>query len=169
MRATDALPTVDTARGIHIFADGCFEPRGRTGGWAFVVFRDGQEVAAQCGRVENTANNAMELDALLRAAQWMDINAPGEPSILWSDSVYVVNGCNHWRPIWKNRSWRKASPGGHGRSRPIADRELWIAVDAILTANPLLQVIWCKGHSGIRGNERSDMLAEHGRLGYGPV
>ena len=159
----------DVGCGLHIYADGCFEPQSETGGWAFVVYRDGREVASQFGHVDRSSNNAMELTALLHAALWINDNVSGEPSILWSDSVYAVNGCNRLRPIWKSRGWRKQGPNPNARSRVIADRELWIATDMALSANNLLQVRWCKGHSGISGNERADHLAEHGRRTHGPV
>lgn len=148
---------------IEVYADGCHEPSDQTGGWAFVAYRDGKEVASDFGHVDRSSNNAMELMALLRAAAWIQANAPEEPSILWSDSVYAVTGCNQWRLIWKNRGWRKKGADPKARSRSIPDRELWIAVDDVLSKSKQLQVIWCKGHSGIAGNEKSDELAERGR------
>lgn len=155
--------------GLQLYCDGCYEPRSKTGGWAFVAYRDGREIASEFGHVARSSNNAMELTALLRAALWINAHAVGEPSVLWSDSVYAVNGCNQWRPIWKSRGWRKKGPDPSARSRPIADRELWIETDAALSANTHLRVVWCKGHAGIAGNERADLLAEHGRRAYGPV
>jgi ribonuclease HI len=163
MASADSGEVSGIGRGLHLYADGCHEPRSNTGGWAFVVRRDGLEIASEFGHVDRSSNNAMELTALLRAALWINANAMGEPSILWSDSVYAVNGCNQWRPIWKSRGWRKKGPNPNARSRAIADRALWMAVDAALSENRLLQVVWCKGHSGIPGNERADHLAEHGR------
>lgn len=145
--------------GLHIFADGCCEPNSGAGGWAFVVYRDGAEIASEMGSVERAANNAMELLALLRAAEWISLNSNAEPAVIWSDSAYAVNGCNSWRHIWKNRGWRKKGPGAKARARTIADPELWQAIDRLLTDNPSITVAWCKGHSGIPGNERADELA----------
>jgi ribonuclease HI len=166
MLVADPSEGVDAARGLHIYSDGCYEPHSKTGGWAFVVHRDGVELASEFGHVAHSANNAMELTALLQALRWINANVASEPSILWCDSVYAVSGCNQWRPIWKNWGWRKKGPNTNARSRPIADRELWIAIDAALSANDLLTIVWCKGHSGIPGNEQADMLAEHGRRSF---
>lgn len=153
----------DIRQGLHLFADGCFEPGSGRGGWAFVAYRDGAEISCAAGSVANTANNAMEVMALLQAVLWINAHAAGEAVAVWSDSVHAVKGCNHWRPIWRNNRWRKKPANGKARSRPIADPELWQALDRQLHQNPLIRVAWCKGHSGIPGNERADALADAGR------
>jgi ribonuclease HI len=154
---------------LQIFADGCHEPKSGHGGWAFVAYRDVAEIATGFGGVRDSANNMMELMALLKAALWINENAIGEPAIIWSDSDYAVNGCTNWLPIWKNNGWRTRSPNGNARSRKIANSDLWKAIDLQLSENRLLEIDWCKGHSGIHGNERADALADSGRrlLGNG--
>ncbi|MCV9961875.1 ribonuclease HI [Pararhizobium sp. BT-229] len=153
-----------TDQGLHVFADGCFEPNSRQGGWAFIAYRHDVELASDFGGVQNSANNATELIAVLKAATWINSHARGEPAIIWSDSVYAVKGCNSWRHIWKNNGWKKIGANTKARSRSIANRELWKSVDLQLSQNQLVSIAWCKGHSGIDGNERADELAEHGRL-----
>jgi len=150
--------------GLHLFVDGCYEPGSGHGGWAFVAYRDAVEIASGFGGVEDSANNSMELAAVLEAAIWINSQTTGEPATIWSDSVYVVKGCNSRRHIWKNNGWKKSSPNGNGRSRTIANAELWKAVDLQLSQNGLLAIAWCKGHFGIAGNERADALADKGRL-----
>ncbi|MGO8014182.1 ribonuclease H [Rhizobium leguminosarum] len=154
----------DAQDGLHVFVDGCFEPGSGQGGWAFVAYRDTVEIGSGFGGVGDTANNSMELIALLKAATWINGEAAGEPAVIWSDSVYAVKGCNGWRHIWKNNGWKKSSPNGNGRSRTVANAELWKAVDLQLSHNVLVTIGWCKGHSGIAGNERADALADRGRL-----
>ena len=153
----------DNGRRLHVYADGCYDPLSQTGGWAFVAYRDGLEIASDFGRIDRSANNAMELRALLQATRWINAHTASEAATLWCDSVYAVNGCNQWRHIWKNSGWRKKPSGSNARSRSIADRELWMAIDEALSKNGLLTVVWCKGHAGNPGNEKADMLAEHGR------
>jgi ribonuclease HI len=149
---------------FDIFADGCFEPISGDGGWAFVVIRDGVECASDCGGVRDSGSNAMEVVALLNAAIWAGKNARGLPVVIWSDSAYAVNGCNSWRPIWKSWGWRKNVAHPRARSREIANRREWEAIDLVLTENRLIAVQWCKGHSGNIGNERADEMANLGRL-----
>ncbi|WP_132651671.1 ribonuclease H [Rhizobium sp. BK418] len=157
---TSEMP--QTRDGLHVFVDGCFEPRSWHGGWAFVAYRDGVEIASGFGGAENSANNAMELTAVLKAAIWINCTAAGEAAVIWSDSVYAVEGSNHWRPIWKNNGWKKSNPGGNARNRVVADAELWQAVDIELLQNPQISIAWCKGHSGVAGNERADELSDQG-------
>ncbi|MFS2180131.1 ribonuclease H [Rhizobium pisi] len=150
--------------GLHIFVDGCYDPVSGHGGWAFVAYRDVVEIASGFGGVGDSANNSMELTAVLKAAIWINREATGEAATIWSDSVYAVTGCNIRRHIWKNNGWKKSNPNGNARSRMIANAELWKAVDLQLSQNPLVTIAWCKGHSGIAGNERADELADRGRL-----
>ena len=154
----------EAQHGLHLFADGCYEPGSGHGGWSFVAYRDAVEIASDFGGVDDSSNNAMELTAVLRAAMWINSQTAGEPAIIWSDSVYAVKGCNSRRHIWKNNGWKKSSPNGHGRRRTIDNADLWKAVDRQLSQNALVTIAWCKGHLGIAGNERADALADRGRL-----
>jgi ribonuclease HI len=149
---------------LCVFADGCYEPGSGDGGWAFVVYRNAVEIASDSGGIRDTANSSAELIALLEAATWINSNITAEPAVIWSDSVYAVKGCNGWRHIWKNNGWKKTGPNSKGRRRTIANRDLWMAIDLQLSRNHLLTIAWCKGHSGIHGNERADELADGGRL-----
>lgn len=150
--------------GLQLFADGCHEPRSAEGGWAFVVYRDAEEISADCGGIRNATNNAMEVMALLQALRWVNGHAAGQVAIIWSDSHHAVNGCNSWLPIWRHNGWKKIDPNPRARRRTIADPDLWKAVDLQLSQNPLVTIAWCKGHVGIDGNERADALANEGRL-----
>ncbi|WP_160011437.1 ribonuclease H [Rhizobium sp. 18055] len=152
------------APGLQVFTDGSYEPGSRRGGWAFVVYRDGVEIASDYGGVSDFPNNSMELIALIEAARWIGSHASGHDAVIWTDSQYAVNGCNCWRHIWKNNGWKKITANARLRSRTIANAELWMAIDRALSPNPLVTIAWCKGHVGIRGNERADALAEEGRI-----
>ncbi|MBY5438291.1 ribonuclease H [Rhizobium leguminosarum] len=154
----------EAQHGLHVFVDGCYEPSSGHGGWAFVAYRDAVEISSAFGGVENSANNSMEVMAVFKAAIWINSEATGELATIWSDSIYAIKGCNSWRHIWKNNGWRKNSPNGNARRRTTANAELWKTVDLQLSQNGLVTIAWCKGHSGIAGNERADALADKGRL-----
>jgi ribonuclease HI len=158
-------PAVDGPEGLHVFADGSFMPSSGAGGWGFVVYRDGAEIARAAGGKAEASSNGMELTALLMAARWLAERAPDEAATIWTDSHYAAEGCSRWRHIWKSRGWRKKGPDPRARSRDVPFRDLWIALDTVLTGNPHVAVRWCKGHSGMMGNETSDHLASLGRSG----
>lgn len=142
---------------INIYTDGACEPNPGAGGWAFVVF-DGQgvETLTRNGGDVSTTNNIMEMTAVLAALELAAINAKPENVTIYSDSQYVVKGCNEWRHGWAKKGWTR------GKSA-LANADLWQAIAAAHDAFPC-QIIWVRGHSGIPGNERADELAEQGRI-----
>lgn len=154
----------DVGSQLHVFTDGSFDPLSKIGGWAFAVFRGSAQVFAAFGGEARTANNAMELLAILMACEWLADNAAGEEAVIHTDSVYAVNGCTRWRHIWRSNKWRKRMPNGKGRSRSVPDAAYWQAIDLLLNQNPTIKIEWCKGHVGVEGNEVAHRLAERGRL-----
>ena len=48
--------------------------------------------------------------------------------------------------------------------RVIQDAALWQELDRQLTANPCIQVAWCRGHDDIAGNELADMMARNAAM-----
>ncbi|KAA0698548.1 ribonuclease HI [Neorhizobium sp. P12A] len=143
---------MDFKVGLHVFADGTCHPNPGAGGWAFVVYQNGNEIHHESGAASRTTNNRMELSAVLAALEWIGKNVTAETASLHSDSSYAVLGCNKWRKGWKKRAWRKG-----GAEIPNAD--LWKRLDEALAVTPI-QLNWVRGHSGIRGNVRADRLAE---------
>jgi len=154
-----AQPSQSESGNIDIYADGSYDAAKEKGGWAFVALHNGQTLATQSGSFAAKTNNALELIAALKAAEWATTDAPALKVTIWSDSTHVVEGCNHWRPIWKNNGWKRYDPNPKARNRTIPDAALWKLLDAKLAENPLLTVAWCKGHQGVSGNELADELA----------
>jgi len=142
---------------IHIYTDGACEPNPGAGGWAFVVYdQNGFETNNRNGGSVETTNNIMELTGVFAAlvhARNMD-RKPDEVTI-YSDSQYVVNGCNDWRHGWEKKGWRRGKAA-------LANSELWQAISAAHDAFPC-KITWVRGHSGVPGNERADRLAAKGR------
>ena len=149
---------------FEVFTDGSFDPTSKTGGWAFVVFGGSDQVFAAFGGEAQTANNAMEVLAILKACEWLADNSAGEEAIIHTESVYALNGCIRWRHIWRSNKWRKRTPNGRGRSRSVADAPYWKAIDMLLNQNQSITIEWCKAHVGTDGNELADRLAMRGRL-----
>ena len=104
------------------------------------------------GGVSETTNNRMELTAAIEA-----LNSLGERRdvILHTDSKYVMDGINEWMPNWKKRGWKTAA------RKPVKNKDLWQALDEAARRHDIAWR-WVKGHTGNRGNEKADELANQG-------
>lgn len=162
--ANHARNYTDVGLLLRVFTDGSFDPKSKTGGWAFAVFHGSDQVFAAFGGEDQTANNAMELLAILKACEWLAGSSAGEEAVIHTDSAYAVNGCIRWRHIWRSNKRRKRTPNGQGRSRSVPDAAYWQAIDLLLNQNPNIKIELCKAHVGVEGNEVADRLAERGRL-----
>ncbi|MCK9548132.1 MAG: ribonuclease HI [Sphaerochaeta sp.] len=137
---------------ITIYTDGGCLGNPGPGGWAYVLTGDDAFTKEASGSQHDTTNNRMELTAVieaLKAAQQL-----GAARIdLYTDSQYVKNGITGWIHKWKINGWRTANKA------PVKNKEYWLALDAL--ANTLeVHWHWVKGHAGIAGNERCDVLVK---------
>lgn len=129
-----------------VYTDGACKGNPGPGGWGWVV----PNGPSGSGGSEQTTNQRMELEAVLRAVQ----SLPG-PLRIHSDSTYVVNCFNdRWYEGWRARGWKNS------QKKPVANRDLWEPlVDAYLDRRDEIEFIWVKGHAGEKWNERADELA----------
>ena len=65
----------------------------------------------------------------------------------------MKNGITKWVAGWKRNGWRTAA------KTPVANRELWEALDAEVSRHRTSWV-WTKGHAGDAENNRCDELAQ---------
>lgn len=144
---------------LVIYADGSYDPVELSGSWAFIVFETERQLHAARGTEIGLTNNSFEVMAVMNALLWLDAQAPGRPAKLWTDSAHVMEGCHRWRDIWRTNGWKRINPDSRKRKRQIPDGVLWQNVDRLLLRNPNVEIAWCKGHSGIAGNDLADALA----------
>ena len=145
---------------FHVYTDGACEPNPGKGGWGFVVYSNGMEVHAACGGELITTNNRMEFSGILMAMRWLGPKA----AMIHTDSMYCLNALTKWHHKWAQNYWRK---GTGKNAEPVKNAEL---IRECLAAKHKGHTFkWCKGHSGIVGNERADRLAATGRSGVGKV
>jgi ribonuclease HI len=147
---------------FEIFTDGSFDARTQTGGWAFVVRQEEETIETFHGKASANSNNSLELLSVIEAIGWLARAGQGRRATIWTDSAHVVEGVLHWRAIWRNNGWRRVSANQHTRKRPIPDADLWMRLDGLLDRYPEVTIAWCKGHSGLVGNEHADALARNG-------
>lgn len=143
----------------HIYCDGSVHPNPGTGGWAFAAYdEDGTELHFDSGALPHATNNTAEMAAMLHALQW----ASSWPARIHSDSQYVVNGVNKWMYGWARRGWVRHEPGKG--IVDIPNRDVWKLL--LAARRPCHEVVWVRGHIGIRGNERADELAGAARIEF---
>jgi hypothetical protein len=95
----------------------------------------------------------MEISAVIAGLNFLPPNM-----VIWlsTDSQYVQKGVNEWMPKWKRNGWRNSKKAG------IANKSLWLGLEAAIARHQRVEFTWVKAHSGILHNEIADTLATRG-------
>ena len=134
---------------VRLITDGSCLGNPGPGGWAAILKYE-DRAKELCGFDPETTNNRMELTAALEGLK--ALQEPCEVEVK-TDSEYVKNGITKWVAGWKRNGWRTAA------KTPVANRELWEALDAEVSRHRTSWV-WTKGHAGDAENNRCDELAQ---------
>lgn len=154
------IPDTYTGRRYVLHTDGACLGNPGPGGWGVVIHEmEGDTLISRralAGRATgSTTNNEMELTAALEGLKALPESLP---TIVVSDSKYVVDGMNDWRHGWKERGWRTA-----GR-KTVKNLALWMALDRMAACGQIV-FRWTEGHAGNPMNETADMLASNAAKG----
>ncbi len=133
---------------VTIYTDGACRGNPGPGGWA-AVLTVGEHEREISGADRQTTNNRMELQAVISALQTLKRPVDAQ---LYTDSQYVKKGLQEWLPQWKARGWKTAD------RKPVKNQDLWEILERE-AARHRIEWHWVKGHSGVAGNERCDVLA----------
>jgi ribonuclease HI len=136
---------------VIIYTDGACRGNPGPGGWGVVLRFKGKEKELYGGEPVTT-NNRMELMATIQALEALKQACSIH---LYSDSKYVIQGITEWLPNWKKRSWKTAAKSA------VKNEDLWRRLDAAIELHDI-EWKWVKGHSGDKGNDRADLLANLG-------
>jgi ribonuclease HI len=120
-----------------IYTDGsCLKNPGGPGGYAAVIFRDGEMIEEVSGGDTMTTNNRMELMGVI-----VGLRAVREPAVitLYSDSQYVIKTLT--------QGWKR-----------MKNVDLWARLDQAARLHRISWQ-WVRGHNGNAGNVRADALA----------
>jgi ribonuclease HI len=120
-----------------IYTDGsCLNNPGGPGGYAAVIFREGEMIEELSGGETVTTSNRMEITAAI-----VGLRAVPEPSVilLYSDSQYLIKTLT--------QGWKR-----------MKNVDLWARLDQAAKPHRVTWQ-WVRGHHGNPGNVRADQLA----------
>lgn len=133
---------------VVIFTDGACRGNPGPGGWGVVLNYQGREKTIN-GFHPETTNNRMELTAVIEGLRSLNRDCAIE---LNTDSKYVLQGINAWIANWKKNGWKTAT------KKTVKNADLWRQLDQQVSRHQI-NWRWVKAHSGVRGNETADQLA----------
>lgn len=133
---------------VVMYTDGACRGNPGAGGWA-AILSTGDHEKSLAGSEPMTTNNRMELKAAIEGLNALKKHCD---VTLYTDSQYVKKGITEWLTNWKQKGWKTAA------RKPVKNVDLWQELDE-LQARHKVDWRWIKGHTGIEGNEKADMLA----------
>jgi len=136
---------------VVIYTDGACRGNPGPGGWGAILTYKGKTKEIYGGE-QQTTNNRMELMAAIQALE--SLTKPCSVIVI-CDSNYVLKGITEWMFNWKKRNWKTAN------KQPVKNEDLWRRLDTAIN-NHKIKWQWIKGHSGDKGNDRADELANLG-------
>ena len=90
---------------VEIYTDGACIGNPGPGGYGVVLLHDSRR-SELSGGFRRTTNNRMEIIALIEGLSALKESCEVE---FFSDSKYVVRGCNQWLTLWQKRRWKKSN------------------------------------------------------------
>ena len=152
--------SIDSTSPLQIYTDGsCLfngTKRARAGFGVYFGPGDSRNISSRLENQDQT-NNRAELMAIIKALEIIQ-DHQGRVEI-HSDSQYCSQGVTSWIYNWKLNGWKTAAKA------PVKNKDLWMMLDRLYCTNPRKErvaFVWIKGHSGNKGNDEADKLANEG-------
>lgn len=136
---------LDSSEGVAVFTDGSADHRDRTGGWGWIAIDVFETFHTASGFRADTTISQMELYAVTNALQTLFDNLGATDVLVYSDSEYVVLGCNN-----RNRKRNK-------------NKQWWEALDEAIELHSYVQFEHVRGHADSIYNHMADLLAGNAR------
>jgi ribonuclease HI len=147
---------------LTIYTDGASRGNPGLGGWAAVILA-GDHCMEIVGNVERATNNQMELAGVEAVLSDSGALSWDGPVVVYSDSMYVINGMTKWVKGWERNDWITST------KTPVENKAQWQnLLKLIRQYGKRLSVEKVKGHAGDLYNERCDELAVAAALGENP-
>ncbi|XP_042359993.1 ribonuclease H1 [Plectropomus leopardus] len=141
---------------VVVYTDGCCSANGQKGAKAGIGVYWGHDhplnVAERLqGRQTNQRAEILAACRALEQAKEKNI----KKLVLYTDSMFTINGVNNWVKKWKLNGWQLKSGGA------VINKDEFMKLDKL---NAELEVVWMHipGHAGYKGNEEADKLSREG-------
>jgi len=153
---------------VTIFTDGSSLGNPGPGGYGAIVVFENETVVELGGHEKETTNNRMEMSAAIESLRKVQNKknqtrlAAAEPRRIkiYTDSSYVLSGITKWIHGWHQSNWKTKA------KEDVLNKDLWQELFTLVYLSAQagggeLTVDWqhIKGHVGIVGNERADLIA----------
>lgn len=141
---------------VVVYTDGCCSSNGRKRARAGigVYWGPGHPLNIGIRLPGRQTNQRAEIHAACKAitqAKAQNISK----LVLYTDSMFTINGITNWVQGWKKNGWRTST------GKDVINKEDFMELDE-LTQGMDIQWMHIPGHSGFVGNEEADRLAREG-------
>lgn len=126
---------------LKIYCDGAYNSSRNQQGFAFVVFKEEEQLYLHYDGLLGGTNNRAEMNACLNSLQYLKDNNITEPVTIFTDSMYLIGTFTKNYKMGKNV-------------------DMWPKLWALITPNITFQHV--KGHAGDVGNTLVDVWAVFG-------
>jgi ribonuclease HI len=152
---------------LTVYTDGASRGNPGPGGWAAVILtgtKDSDSAMEIAGNATRATNNQMELAGVEAVLSDAGALAWDGDIVLYSDSMYVINGLTKWAKGWERNGWITSA------KTPVENKGQWQNLLLLMKEyGSRISIEKVKGHAGDLYNERCDELAVAAALGKNPV
>ncbi len=134
---------------VTIYTDGACLGNPGPGGYGVALLFGGHRKELS-GGFRLTTNNRMELLAVIVGLRSLNERCS---VTVYSDSQYVVNAIEKgWAARWRANGWKR------NKKEKAINADLWQQLLDLCDAHEV-KMVWVRGHSGVKENERCDVLS----------
>ncbi|XP_069870730.1 ribonuclease H1 [Dipodomys merriami] len=141
---------------VVVYTDGCCSSNGRRRARAGigVYWGPGHPLNVGIRLPGRQTNQRAEIHAACKAIEQAKAQNISR-LVLYTDSMFTINGITNWVQGWKKNGWRTSA------GKDVINKEDFVALEQ-LTRDMDIQWMHVPGHSGFVGNEEADRLAREG-------
>uniref|UniRef100_A0A8C0XYU7 Ribonuclease H1 n=1 Tax=Castor canadensis TaxID=51338 RepID=A0A8C0XYU7_CASCN len=140
---------------VVVYTDGCCSSNGRRRARAGIGVYWGPGHPLNVGiRLPGRQTQRAEIHAACKAIEQAKTQNISK-LVLYTDSMFTINGITNWVQGWKKNGWRTST------GKEVINKEDFVELEK-LTQGMDIQWMHIPGHSGFVGNEEADRLAREG-------